>query len=113
VHEEVPETEKHGEGLLQPEDTDEGPFPVELCHGLRRGGRDAPRGDYVLACVVAFLGACPEEKAEVESCAAEVLALCIPLYVSNVVEIGPTCGRLASWKKGHVEEGVVGDGDCA
>ena len=58
--EEVKEGEEDREGFLHAEETVEGPFAVELHDGC--GGGDAFGGDYVLAGVVAFLGAGPEEE---------------------------------------------------
>lgn len=64
VREEVEEGEEDGEGLLHAEDADEGPFAVELLDG--EVGEDAFVRDYVLAGVVAFGWAGPEEEAVVE-----------------------------------------------
>lgn len=64
VSPEVAEGEEHGEGLLHAEEAVEGPFTVELHHWLVAG--EAGGGDDVLAGVVAFGGAGPEQEAEVE-----------------------------------------------
>lgn len=64
VGEEVAEAEEDGEGLLHAEHADEGPLAVELGDGLP-GCETAARGD-VLARVVAFLRARPEEESVVE-----------------------------------------------
>lgn len=64
VSPEVAEGEEHGEGLLHAEEAVEGPFTVELHHWLVAGEADG--GDDVLAGVVAFGGAGPEQEAEVE-----------------------------------------------
>jgi hypothetical protein len=61
VREEVEEGEEDGEGLLHAEEAVEGPFAMELHDGF--GGCDALVGDYVLAGVVAFRWAIPEEQA--------------------------------------------------
>lgn len=66
VRPEVGGGEKHREGFLDAEEACEGPFAVELDDG--EGGGFAGGGDYVLASVVAFGGAVPEEEPEVESC---------------------------------------------
>ncbi|KFY84334.1 hypothetical protein V500_09395 [Pseudogymnoascus sp. VKM F-4518 (FW-2643)] len=63
----VEEGEDDGEGLLHAEDAVEGPFAVELDDGEGRVRRDAHVGDYVLAGVVAFGGAGPEEQPVEES----------------------------------------------
>ena len=55
---EVAEGEEHAEGLLHAHEAVEGPFSVELVHGLV--GEDALVRDDVLACVVAFGGAIPK-----------------------------------------------------
>lgn len=60
---EVSQGEEHGKGLLHAEKSVEGPFAVELDNGLVSG--DSLGGDNVLACVVTFGGAVPEEKATV------------------------------------------------
>lgn len=65
---EVAKGEEHAEGFLDSEEALEGPFSVELDGGERRGGREPLRGDDVLAGVVAFGGAGPEEEAVVEGC---------------------------------------------
>lgn len=64
VRDEVADAEEHREGLLHPEKALEGPLAVELRHG--QPGGDAPLRHDVLAGVVAFLRAGPEEKAVVE-----------------------------------------------
>jgi hypothetical protein len=61
VREEVEEGEEHGKRLLHAEEAVKGPFAVELHDGLPL--EDAGVGDYVLAGVVAFGGAGPEEEA--------------------------------------------------
>jgi hypothetical protein len=61
VCEEVEEREEDGEGLLHAQEAVEGPFAVEL-HDWFSGG-DALVRDYVLAGVVAFCWAVPEEQA--------------------------------------------------
>lgn len=65
MREEIEEGEEDGEGFLHAEEAVEGPFPVELDNGFRCC--DALVGYYVLACVIAFLWAIPEEKAVEES----------------------------------------------
>lgn len=60
MHEEIDEGEEDGEGLLHAEESVERPFSVELKDGLRVG--DTLIGDYVLAGVVAFGGAVPEQE---------------------------------------------------
>ena len=60
VREEVEDGEEDGEGLLHSEEAVEGPFAVELHDRFR--GRDALVGNYVLAGVVAFCWAVPEEE---------------------------------------------------
>lgn len=65
VRPEVADGEEHGEGLLHAEEAVEGPFAVEL-DDVEVGG-DAGGGDDVLAGVVAFGGAVPEEEAAEES----------------------------------------------
>lgn len=62
---EVPEGEEHAKGLLHAEEAVEGPFSVELHHGLMGG--EALRCDNVLARVVAFGGAVPEEESAEKS----------------------------------------------
>lgn len=64
VHVAVQDGEDDGEGFLDAEDAEEGPFPVELLDGETFG--DAGGGDAALAGVVAVLGTGPEEEAEVE-----------------------------------------------
>lgn len=64
VRDEVAEAEEHREGLLHAEQADERPLPVELRDGFP-GCETAARGD-VLARVVAFLRARPEEESVVE-----------------------------------------------
>lgn len=64
VRDEVAEAEEDREGLLYAEYADERPLPVELGDGLP-GRETAARGD-VLARVVAFLRARPEEESVVE-----------------------------------------------
>lgn len=61
VRPEVAEGEEHGEGLLDADEAVKGPFAVEL-DDVEVGG-DAGGGDDVLAGVVAFGGAVPEEEA--------------------------------------------------
>lgn len=58
---EVADREEHGEGLLHADEAVKGPFTVELDNG--EVGGDARAGDDVLAGVVAFGGAVPEEEA--------------------------------------------------
>jgi hypothetical protein len=60
----VQDGEEDGERFLHSEQAAEGPFAVELFDWEARG--DAGGGYEALAGVVAFLGAGPEEKAEVE-----------------------------------------------
>lgn len=60
----IEDGEEDGEGLLHAEKPFERPFPVELLDCLALG--DARRGYSVLAGIIAFRGAGPEEKAEVE-----------------------------------------------
>lgn len=66
VRPEVGSREEHRQGLLDAEEARKGPLAVELDDG--EGGRFAGGGDDVLAGVVAFRGAVPEEEAEVEGC---------------------------------------------
>ena len=66
VREEVAQAEDDRERLLHAENPHEGPFPVELGDGP--AGLEAARCGDVLAGVVAFLGAGPEQEAVVESC---------------------------------------------
>lgn len=63
--EEVDEGEEDREGLLHAQETVERPFPVELDDFFAFG--NAFVGNYVLAGVVAFGRAVPEEKAMVKS----------------------------------------------
>jgi hypothetical protein len=65
VREEVEEREEDGEGLLHAQEAVEGPFAVELHDRFR--GRDALVGDDVLAGIVAFCWAVPEEELVEES----------------------------------------------
>lgn len=65
MREEVCEGEDDRAGFLHAQDTHERPFAVELEDGLR--GIDALGGDDVLAGVVAFRGAVPEEETVEES----------------------------------------------
>lgn len=58
----VEEREDDGEGFLHAKDAVEGPFTVKLDDGEGRVLRDAHVGDYVLAGIVAFGGAGPEEQ---------------------------------------------------
>lgn len=67
---EVPEGEEDGEGLLEAGDAGEGPFAVELDDG-GVGGYALGRGG-LLAVVVAFGGAVPEEESAVECYAGQV-----------------------------------------
>jgi hypothetical protein len=66
VSPEVAEREEHGEGLLDAEEAVKGPFAVELDDFVV--GSDTGGGDDVLAGVVAFGGAVPEEEAARERC---------------------------------------------
>lgn len=68
--EEVEEGEDDAEGFLHAEETVEGPFAVELEDWLTVGGfaGEARVGDDVLAGVVAFGRAVPEEEAVLEGC---------------------------------------------
>ena len=70
VCEVVEEGEEDREGLLQAEVAIEGPFAVELgdWEEVRVGAGKALVDGDVLAGVVAFGGAVPEEKAVVEGC---------------------------------------------
>lgn len=61
VRPEVADREEHGEGLLHAHEAVKGPFAVKLDNG--EVGGDARAGDDVLASVVAFGGAVPEEEA--------------------------------------------------
>lgn len=58
--EEVQGGEEDREGLLHSESTMEGPFSMVLDYG--KVGGDTLCGDDVLACIVTFGGACPEEE---------------------------------------------------
>ncbi len=68
VREEVEEGEEDGEWFLDAEKAVEWPFSMELDDGIehRWVARQAPVGDDLLTCVVAFGRACPEEESEVE-----------------------------------------------
>ena len=68
VSEEVEEGEEDGGGLLHAEEAVEGPFAVVLEDGgeVGRVAGEAVGGGYVLAGVVAFRRAGPEEEAVVE-----------------------------------------------
>lgn len=66
VRDHVAEAEEDGEGLLHAEHPNEGPLAVELRDGLAR--REPPLRHDMLARVVAFLRAGPEEEAVVEGC---------------------------------------------
>lgn len=70
VGEEVEQAEEHAEGLLHAQEAVEGPFAVELEHGLAVGrvAGFAGVGDDVLACVVALGWAVPEEEPSLERC---------------------------------------------
>lgn len=57
----------HREGLLHAQEAPERPLAVELHDRLGRGGGEALLRDDVLAGVVTFCGAAPEEEA-VEDC---------------------------------------------
>jgi hypothetical protein len=61
VCEKVEEGKKDGEGFLHAKEAVERPFAVELHDGF--GGCDALVGYYVLAGVVAFCRAIPEQEA--------------------------------------------------
>ena len=61
---EVSDGEEHAEGLLHTQEAFEGPFSVELVHGLV--GKDTLVRDDVLACVVTFGGAIPKQEAAVQ-----------------------------------------------
>ena len=62
VSEEVEQREEDGEGLLHAHEAVKGPLPVELDDGLGRIAREAGVGDNVLASVVAFSWAIPEQE---------------------------------------------------
>jgi hypothetical protein len=68
VREVVEQREDDAEGLLHAHEAVEGPFAVELVHGLHIGrvAGEALRGYDVLACVVAFGGTVPKEQAAVQ-----------------------------------------------
>ena len=66
VRPEVAEGEEDAEGLLHAEEAVEGPLAVELDDG--EVGGDPFVGDDVLAGVVAFAGAGPEEETVKEGC---------------------------------------------
>ena len=70
VGEEVEEGEDDAEGFLHAEETIEGPFAVELEDRLAVGwvASEARVGDDVLAGVVAFRRAVPEEETMLEGC---------------------------------------------
>lgn len=63
VRPQVTEREEHAKRLLHAQEAVKGPLAVELHHALPCG--DAPIRDDVLACVVAFARAVPEEEASV------------------------------------------------
>lgn len=60
--------EEDGEGLLDPDEAVKGPFSVELDDRIKHWwiARQAPAGNYLLTCVVAFRRTGPEKEAEVE-----------------------------------------------
>lgn len=62
----VAQGEEHAKGLLHAQKPVKGPFAVELHHAV--AGGDAPRRDDVLACVVAFARAIPEEDTSEKCC---------------------------------------------
>jgi hypothetical protein len=66
MYEQVEEREEDREGLLHAQKTVEGPFAVILNYFLAFG--NSFLRDYVLAGVVAFGKAVPEEKAMVKGC---------------------------------------------
>ena len=70
MREEVQEGEEDGGGLLHSEEAVEGPFSVELDDGGEEGrvAGEAGFGYDVLAGVVAFLWAGPEEELMLEGC---------------------------------------------
>jgi len=63
---EVADGEEHAEGLLHAEEAVEGPFPMELDNGLRRGRGLPLGGDDVLAGVVALGWTGPEQETAME-----------------------------------------------
>ena len=71
MREEVEEAKEDGGRLLNPHEAVEGPFAVELDDRLevRRFALDSLVGDYVLAGIVAFGRAVPEQDAVLQSCA--------------------------------------------
>lgn len=60
MREEIKEGKEDREGFLHAEKTIKGPFAVEL--NDRLGRFDALVGDYMLASIIAFRGASPEEE---------------------------------------------------
>lgn len=68
MREEVARREEHARRLLDAKHTHERPFPVELDYRPRGFGGEPSVGDDMLACVVAFGGARPEEESAVEGC---------------------------------------------
>jgi hypothetical protein len=70
MSEEVEEGEEDAEGFLHAQEAVEGPFAVVLEDGVyvRWVACEAGVGGYVLACVIAFGWAGPEEKSAVECC---------------------------------------------
>lgn len=72
MREEVHQAEQHGEGLLHAEEAVEGPFAMVLHDRLQHGrvAVHAPVGDDVLAGVVTFGRAVPEEESEPKTCRA-------------------------------------------
>jgi hypothetical protein len=73
MSEKVEQRENDGKGFLHAEETVKGPFSVELENGfaVRGFAGEALVGDDVLAGVVAFGGAVPEEEAVLEGCCSQ------------------------------------------
>jgi hypothetical protein len=80
VSEKIKQRKDDGEGFLHAEEAVKGPFAVELEDWFAVGGFAGETfvGDDVLAGVVAFGGAGPEEEAVLECCVA--MSLCCPSY---------------------------------
>jgi hypothetical protein len=89
VSEKIEQRENDGKRFLHAEETVKGPFAVELEDWFAVGGfaGEAGVGDDVLAGVVAFGGAVPEEEAVLECCVGWVCELllsvcpCISLFL--------------------------------
>ncbi len=65
---EIEEGEEDGEGLLNSKKAVERPFAMILDDRIKHWwvAREAPIGDDILTCMIAFGRACPKEEPEVE-----------------------------------------------